>query len=101
MVNVAESAGVALMIHENWRWQPWYRVAHDLIQRGEIGEPIGYGFRTRRRDGEGECPYPRQPYFREMPRLLIHETLVHHMDTARFLFGEIAAVYAQANRRNA
>jgi predicted dehydrogenase len=27
-------------------------------------------------------------------------TLVHHMDTARFLFGEIDSVYAQASRRN-
>ena len=25
LVDTPKSAGVRLMIHENWRWQPWYR----------------------------------------------------------------------------
>src|SRR6185295_5739480 len=62
LVNAAESAGVPLMIHENWRWQAWYRVAQEMIARGEIGAPIGYGFRTRTRDGIGDEPYAKQPY---------------------------------------
>jgi predicted dehydrogenase len=100
IVNSAEGTGVRLMIHENWRWQAWYRMAHKMIARGDIGPPIGYGFRTRTRDGVGQEPYPTQPYFRRARRLLIDETLVHHMDTARFLFGEIDSVYTQASRRN-
>jgi D-apiose dehydrogenase len=100
IVNAADAACVRLMIHENWRWQPWYRVAHDMIARGDIGAPIGYGFRFRRRDGLGEEPYTEQAYFRQEPRLIIQVTLVHHIDTARFLFGEIDSVYAQASRRN-
>jgi predicted dehydrogenase len=100
IVDTAESAGVPLMIHENWRWQAWYRAVHEMIVRGDIGRPIGYGFRTRTRDGVGDVPYAKQPYFRHSRRLLIDETLVHHMDTARFLFGEINSVYAQASRRN-
>ena len=100
IVNAADAAGVRLMIHENWRWQPWYRVAHEMIARGDIGPPIGYGFRFRRRDGLGEEPYTEQAYFRQEPRLIIQVTLVHHIDTARFLFGEIDSVYAQASRRN-
>jgi predicted dehydrogenase len=100
IVEAAESAGLRLMIHENWRWQAWYRVAHQMIARGDIGAPIGYGFRTRTRDGMGEEPYPKQTYFRHLWRLLIAEALVHHIDTARFLFGEIESVVAQASRRN-
>jgi predicted dehydrogenase len=100
IVDTAESAGVPLMIHENWRWQAWYRAAHEMIVRGDIGRPIGYGFRTRTRDGVGDAPYAKQPYFRQLRRLLIDETLVHHIDTARFLFAEIDSVYAQASRRN-
>jgi predicted dehydrogenase len=100
IVDVAESAGVPLMIHENWRWQAWYRVAREMIARGDIGSPIGYGFRTRTRDGVGNEPYAKQSYFRQLRRLLIDEALVHHIDTARFLFGEIDSVYAQAGRRN-
>jgi D-apiose dehydrogenase len=87
-------------VHENWRWQAWFRMAHQMIARGDIGAPIGYGFRTRTRDGMGDEPYPKQPYFRQLRRLLIDEALVHHIDTARFLFGDIASVYAQASRRN-
>jgi len=100
IVETAEAVGVPLMIHENWRWQPWYRAVRAAIEEGRIGEPIGYGFLTRCRDGLGENPYPRQPYFRNLRRFLIDEALVHHIDTPRFLFGDLDAVYAQAVRRN-
>jgi len=100
IVNIAESARVPLMVHENWRWQAWYRVARQMIVRGDIGSVIGYGFRSRTRDGVGDEPYPKQSYFRQLRRFLIDEALVHHIDTARFLFGEVATLYAQAGRRS-
>jgi predicted dehydrogenase len=100
MADLADSTGTRLMIHENWRWQPWYRAAKVMIDAGAIGRPVGYYFRTRQRDGLGPNAYPNQPYFREMPRLLIHETLIHHIDTAGFLFGKIHSVYAHARRYN-
>src|SRR6185437_5047321 len=100
IVETAESAGVPLMVHENWRWQPWYRVTHDMLGRGDIGPPIGYGFRTRARDGIGDNPYPEQAYFRSSRRFIIDEVLVHYLDTARFLFGDIESIFAQASRRN-
>ena len=100
IVRTAESAGVRLMVHENWRWQRWYRVTHEIIARGDIGLTIGYGFRTRTRDGIGDDPYPKQPYFRQLRRFIIDEVLVHHIDTARFFFGDIESVYAQAGHLN-
>jgi len=100
LVNTAEAAGVRLMIHGNWRWQPWYRVANEMIAHGDIGAPIGYGFRFRTSDGLGDDPYREQAYFKREPRLIIQVTLVHHIDTARFLFGDIDSVYAQTSRRN-
>jgi D-apiose dehydrogenase len=100
LVRAAEEAGVRLMIHENWRWQPWYRQAQKMIARGDIGAPIGYGFRFRRGDGLGDEPYLEQAYFRKEPRLIMQQALVHMIDTARFLFGDIASVYAQSSRRN-
>lgn len=93
-------SGVRVMIHENWRWQPWYREARERIRQGAIGQPLDYTFRIRQRDGLGDNPFPNQPYFREMPRLLIYETLIHPIDTARFLFGEIATVQAHTRRFN-
>jgi predicted dehydrogenase len=71
-----------------------------MIGRGDIGPLVGYGFRTRTRDGTGDEPYPKQAYFRQLRRFLIDEVLVHHIDTARFLFGEIESVCAQTSRRN-
>jgi len=35
-----------------------------------------------------------------MPRLLVYETLVHLLDTFRFLFGEMVSVYCQNRRLN-
>ena len=66
-----------------------------IIARGDIGTPLAYGFRCRVSDGLGDEPYPRQAYFRQLRRFMIDEVLVHHIDTARFLFGDIASIYAE------
>ncbi len=42
----------------------------------------------------------KQAYFRQLQRFLIDEVLVHHIDTARFLFGDIASIHAEGARRN-
>jgi predicted dehydrogenase len=100
IVDVVNDKRVRVMIHENWRWRPWYRAVKEIISRGDIGVPIGYAIRCRRKDGAGPDPYPTQSYFRQLGRLIIDETLVHHIDVARFVFGDIHAIYAEARRRN-
>lgn len=100
MVEIAERHGVRFMIHDNWRWQSWYRAAGAMIARGDIGIPLNYGFRCQVSHGTGDEPYPKQAYFRGLERFLIDEVLVHHIDTARFLFGDIASIYAEGVRRN-
>ncbi len=90
------------MVHENFRFQPWYREIRRLIDTGAIGSKLHtISMRTRMGDGWGEDAYlARQPYFREMPRLLVHETGVHFVDTFRFLAGEIDSVHATLRRWN-
>jgi predicted dehydrogenase len=100
LANTADGSRARVMIHENWRWQPWYREAKRLLLAGAIGRPFSYRMHTRKRDGLGPNPFPDQPYFRTMPRLLIYETIVHHLDTARFLFGKVSSIYAQVRRNN-
>ncbi|HYP12624.1 MAG TPA: Gfo/Idh/MocA family oxidoreductase, partial [Bryobacteraceae bacterium] len=100
IIELAAASGVLVTVHENWRWQPWFREAARLIRDGAIDAPICYQFRIRQRDGLGENAYPNQPYFREMPQLHIHETLVHPIDTARFFFGDICSVSARIRRLN-
>jgi len=98
MCDACEAAGVRLLIHENWRWQPWYREALRLIQSGVIGPLRHLSFDWRTGDGNGPEPYAAQPYFREMPRLIIYESLVHILDTFRCLAGELS-ITACATRR--
>jgi predicted dehydrogenase len=100
MVEISERHGVRFMVHDNWRWQSWYRTAGAIIARGDIGTPLNYGFRCQVGHGTGDEPYPKQAYFRQLERFLIDEVLVHHIDMARFLFGDIFSVYAEAARRN-
>jgi D-apiose dehydrogenase len=102
IVDVAERAGVRFMVHENFRFQPWHREIRRLIESGAIGNRLhSLTMRTRLGDGWGPEAYvARQPYFREMPRLLVHETGVHLIDLFRFLGGEIVETYSLLRRLN-
>lgn len=100
MCEACEAAGVRLLIHENWRWQPWYREAKRIIDAGALGTLTHLAFDWRTGDGNGPEPYAEQPYFREMPRLLIHESLVHILDTFRYLAGEFAVTACRTQREN-
>ena len=101
VTELAASAGIPLIIHENFRFQPWYRMTKTLLEEGKIGVPLQLTFRLRTGDGQGANAYlDRQPYFQTMPRLLVHETAVHWVDTFRYLFGRPTAVYADLRRMN-
>jgi predicted dehydrogenase len=100
-VRVAEAAGVLLVVHENFRFQPWYGEARRLLEAGALGDPYQVTFRLRPGDGQGPGAYlDRQPYFQTMERFLVHETAIHLIDTFRYLMGEATAVFAQLRRLN-
>lgn len=95
--------GIRIMVHENFRFQPWYRKIHQMVYQDKlIGDRLHtLQFRFRTGDGWPEDAYlSRQPYFREMPRLLIFETGIHFIDTFRYLAGEVHSVYANLRRLN-
>jgi D-apiose dehydrogenase len=83
-----------LMVHENWRFRPQYRLARKWLDEGRIGAirrfeiaALSSGLVPR-----GDDPPPslqRQPFLATMDRLIILELLIHHLDTARFLLGEM------------
>jgi D-apiose dehydrogenase len=100
-VDMVASAGKLLVVHENFRFQPWYRVIRKLIEGGRIGDLYQVTFRLRPGDGQGRNAYlDRQPYFQTMERFLVHETAVHWIDTFRYLLGEPDTVYADLRRLN-
>jgi predicted dehydrogenase len=92
-----------LMVHENWRFRPWYRELKRWIDAGELGDVvlarmsmINSGFLP---DAEGRRPaFVRQPFMQHETRLLIAETLIHHLDVMRYLCGELRVVEARAAR---
>jgi D-apiose dehydrogenase len=102
VVERAEAGNTRLMVHENFRFQPWYRAIRQLLDNESIGDQLfSINCRTRLGDGwQSDAYLSRQPYFRTMPRLLIHETGVHFIDTFRFLAGEVGHVFAHLSRRN-
>lgn len=101
IAEAVEGAGVRALVHENFRFQPWYREARRLLDAGLLGEPQSILFRLRPGDGRGPDAYlARQPYFRKMPRFLVHETGIHFIDSFRYLMGEVGEVFADLRRLN-
>ncbi len=99
--SLARAAGSTLVVHENFRFQPWYRECKRQLNGGALGEIYEIAFRLRPGDGQGPRAYlDRQPYFQKMERFLLHETAVHLFDVFRFLMGEVEAVFADLRRLN-
>ncbi|WP_342076813.1 Gfo/Idh/MocA family oxidoreductase [Yoonia sp. SS1-5] len=101
MVGLAASAGVPLIIHENFRFQPWFRAIKQELDSGSLGDVLQVTFRLRPGDGQGPRAYlDRQPSFQKMRRFLIHETGVHYIDVFRYLLGDASHVYADLRQIN-
>ena len=102
LVEIADAAGVRFMVHENFRFQPWYREIKRLMDTQTIGNQLHtITFRNRAGDGWGDDAYlARQPYFQTMERFLIHEAGIHTIDTFRYLAGEVRRVWCLLRKLN-
>jgi D-apiose dehydrogenase len=98
----ADVAGrVRVMVHENWRFRPAYRRIHRWMEETRPGRFLqgrisvqGSGLLA---DAKGRYPaLERQPFFRTEKRLLIAESLIHHIDVARWLLGTLGLVGVRA-----
>ena len=96
MVRACESAGVPLMVHENFRWQAPIRELKRLLESGVIGTPF-FGRVSFRHDYD---IYAGQPYLAEGDRLAILDVGIHILDIARFLFGEATRLSCTTQRVN-
>lgn len=101
MVALSAQHQTPLVVHENFRFTPWFRECKRLLDAAHLGRVLGISFRLRPGDGQGPQAYlDRQPYFQQMPQLLVRETAVHFIDTFRYLLGEVRAVSARLRRLN-
>jgi D-apiose dehydrogenase len=94
MIEACRTSGVRLMIHENWRYRPWYRAMRAQIDQGAIGRPIRLRMAHRETRALRPDGFAHQPYLAVMPRLILIDMGCHLIDTARYLFGEIETVSA-------
>jgi predicted dehydrogenase len=97
---IGENDGTVI-IHENFRFQPWYGKLKVLLDDGLLGTLYQVSFKLRPGDGQGADAYlARQPYFTTMERFLVHETAIHLVDVFRYLFGEVKSIYAELSKLN-
>lgn len=97
----ADASQSILVVHENFRFQPWHREIARFLDSGRMGRVYTARFALRPGDGRGAQAYlARQPSFQTMQRFLIQETAVHLVDVFRWLFGEVESVYADLRQLN-
>lgn len=84
-------AGVPLLVHENFRWQPPIRALKAGLESGEVGR----AFRARLTYATSFPVFVNQPGLRQLDQLILADLGIHLLDVARFLFGEVGRVYAQ------
>ena len=101
VVELSGKTGVPVIVHENFRFQPWYCHLKKLLDEKFLGDLHQATFRLRPGDGQGTKAYlDRQPYFQKMERFMVHETAIHFIDVFRYLFGAIGSVYAELRQLN-
>jgi predicted dehydrogenase len=89
-----------LMVHENWRFRPWYRSLKRWLDAGDTGRLLQADMATLSSgllpDATGRRPaLERQPFMAKEARLMIAEVLIHHLDVLRWLFGPLRVVSAR------
>jgi predicted dehydrogenase len=85
MVKACAQAGVPLMVHENFRFQTPLMAVREALDQGTIGAPFFARISWR----TGYDVYANQPYLAEEERFLILDLVIHLLDVARFLLGEV------------
>lgn len=94
---------VRLMVHENWRFRPYYREIARWLGEGRIGRVLQAQMTLLTSglvpDAAGRLhAIERQPFLASLSRALVMEVAIHHIDTLRFLFGELTLKHARLGR---
>lgn len=89
-----------LMVHENWRFRPWYRELGRWVASDELGDILHASMSTINScllpDESGRSPaLERQPFMARETRLMIAESLIHHLDVMRVLCGPMRVTDAR------
>jgi D-apiose dehydrogenase len=96
MVAACRDRGVALLVHENFRWQAPYRALAAAVASGVIGPPTFLRLSFR----HAHDIYANQPYLAVIEDLALTDVGLHLFDMARAVLGEVTLVACQAQRLN-
>ncbi|SEI18149.1 Predicted dehydrogenase [Rhizobium tibeticum] len=96
MVMACRHAGVALMVHENFRWQTPIQAVRKALDAGAIGIPFWGRFSFR----SGYDVFSGQPYLAQGERFIIEDLGIHTIDIARYILGDVRSVTARTKRVN-
>ncbi|HEX2525350.1 MAG TPA: Gfo/Idh/MocA family oxidoreductase [Geminicoccus sp.] len=94
IVDVAGSAGIPLMVHENFRFQGPMMQLKQVLDGGAVGRPVAARLSWRC----GFEVFKGQPYLAKVDRLVLLDLVIHVFDLARFLFGEVDRLLARTQK---
>jgi predicted dehydrogenase len=101
IAGICARAGVRFMVLEMWRHLPALKDLKRHLEGGLIGPVHSLRLLGHRRPMNRFHPVnPDQPYFAEMPKLLVYEMMIHYIDGIRYLLGDVGSVYARMTRVN-
>jgi predicted dehydrogenase len=88
----AETAGIRIMVHENFRFQT------PLIELKQAMAAIGEPFFAHIAWRTGYDVVAGQPYLAKVERFIILDLGIHVLDVARFLLGDVEDIYARTQK---
>jgi predicted dehydrogenase len=97
MIETCRSAGTALYVHENFRWQAPIRALKAVLDEGRIGTV----FRARIEMVSGFDVFANQPFLRSLEQFVLSDVGTHVLDVARFLFGEVESLVCHTQKVHA
>lgn len=101
IAGICARAGVRFMVLEMWRHLPALKDLKQQLEADSIGPVHSLRLLGHRRPMHRSHPVnPDQPYFAQMPRLLIYEMMIHYVDGIRYLLGDVGSVYARIMQVN-
>lgn len=87
IVELCKTAGVALAVNQNMRFDQSVRACKTLLERGELGEPVLATIDMR------AIPH-WMPWQERQGWVTLRIMSIHHLDTFRYWFGDPVRVYA-------
>ncbi|MBT3358339.1 MAG: Gfo/Idh/MocA family oxidoreductase [Rhodospirillales bacterium] len=97
---------IRLMVHENTRFKAHFSAVRAQLRNRAIGEAMMARLTVRscgycRAGGNTPWYLDRQPYLADFPQLLIFESIIHHLDALRAIFGDLNVEACLYNTINA